>query len=244
MGVSSRPLAELCFAVVDVETTGLSPRIENVIELGISVQRGGQEIKSFQSLVGPAVPVPGFITRLTGLRERDLKAAPLFGDIVNAVAHCFVGVDFIVAHNVPFDRAFIEVAFTECRRELPPLLPWVDPIPLARRHLGFAKLGRVAAHYGIPHEHAHRALDDARVTAAILYRLASDLGLDSLQALQTGRPTPPPPAAPPPPVTPKPTATPTPTTTTKPTATTTTTKAPDEAVSPAAQRLARLRRFL
>ena len=227
--MTSRPLAELCFAVVDVETTGLSPRIENVIELGISVQRGGRELKSFQSLVGPAVPVPGFITRLTGLRERDLADAPLFADIVNAVAHCFVGVDFIVAHNVPFDRAFIEVAFTECRRELPPLLPWVDPIPLARRHLGFAKLGRVAAHYGIPHEHAHRALDDARVTAAILYRLADDLGLDSVQALQTGRPTPPPPPPPPPP----------------PSASLTTATAPTKpAPTTAEQRLARLKRFL
>ena len=90
--VSLRPLSELCFAVVDLETTGLSPRIEHVIELSISVQQEGRELKSFQSLMGPAVPVPAFITRLTGLRERDLQTAPLFADIVNAVAHCFVGV--------------------------------------------------------------------------------------------------------------------------------------------------------
>ena len=227
--MSVRPLSELCFAVVDVETTGLSPRIEHVIELGISVQQGGRELKSFQSMVGPAVPVPAFITRLTGLREQDLQTAPLFADIVNAVAHCFVGVDFIVAHNVPFDRAFIEVAFTECRRELPPLLPWVDPIPLARRHLGFAKLGRLASHYGIEHDRAHRALDDARVTAAVLYRLAADLQLDSLAALQSGRPTPPPPPPPPPPPSPPPPSPP---------------PSSSSSSSTAEQRLARVKRFL
>ena len=182
-----RPLAELRFAVVDVETTGFSARIENVIELGISVQLGGREVQSFSSLVGPAVPVSPFITRLTGLRQSDLRTAPLFADIVTSVARCFDGVDFVVAHNVAFDRAFLEVAFVECRRDFPPLLPWIDPVPIARKHLGFAKLGRVAAHYGIAHDRAHRALDDARVTATVLYRLAAEVGLTTLADLMSRR---------------------------------------------------------
>ena len=192
--VSSRPLHELRFAVVDVETTGFSPRIENVIEVGVSVQQcepgGGRELRSFSSLVGPAVAVSPFITRLTGLRQSDLATAPLFAEIVTSVARCFEGVDFVVAHNVPFDRAFVEVAFTECRRDLPPLLPWIDPVPLARKHLGFARLTRLAAHYGIAHDRAHRALDDARVTALVLYRLAAELGLTTLAELEAGRPLP------------------------------------------------------
>lgn len=186
--VPDRSLTALRFAVVDVETTGFSARIENVIELGISVQLGGREVQSFSSLVGPAVPVSPFITKLTGIRSSDLATAPLFAGIVTSVARCFDGVDFVVAHNVAFDRSFLEVAFTECRRDFPPLLPWIDPVPIARKHLGFAKLGRVAAHYGIAHDRAHRALDDARVTAAVLYRLAADLGLDSLDDLIAGRP--------------------------------------------------------
>ncbi len=185
--VPDRPLAELRFAVVDVETTGFSARIENVIELGISVQLGGREVQSFSSLVGPAVPVSPFITRLTGLRQSDLRTAPLFADIVTSVARCFDGVDFVVAHNVAFDRAFLEVAFVECRRDFPPLLPWIDPVPIARKHLGFAKLGRVAAHYGIAHDRAHRALDDARVTATVLYRLAAEVGLTTLADLMSRR---------------------------------------------------------
>lgn len=184
------PLTDLCFAVIDVETTGLSPQIENVIEVGICVHRHGREQRSFSSLVGPAVPVPWFITKLTGLRERDLATAPLFADIVLPIARCFEGVDFVVAHNVGFDRAFVDVAFTECRRDLPPLV-WIDPVPLARQHLGFAKLTKVAAHYGVDAGRSHRALDDARTTATILYRLAREMNLRTVAELQRGAPIPP-----------------------------------------------------
>ncbi len=173
------------FAVIDVETSGFSARIETVIEVGISVHEEGREVRSFRSLIGPAQPVPWFITKLTGIRERDLVAAPLFADVVGAISLCIDGVDFFVAHNVAFDRAFLEVAFTEARRDLPPR-PWVDPVPLARRHLGFAKLTKLSAHYGIAHDGAHHALDDARVTAAVLYRLASELGLHTLAELSSG----------------------------------------------------------
>jgi len=206
------------FVVVDVETSGLSPRVETVIEIGLSVHEGGREVRSYQSLIGPGQRVPHFITQLTGIRQRDLERAPLFCDVEAAVSLCFAGVDFFVAHNVAFDRSFLEVAFTECRRELPQR-PWVDPVPLARRHLGFAKLTKLSAHYGLSHEGAHHALDDARVTAEVLYRLADALHLSTLAELLSGVP-----AAP----TTAPTTTPTPSPpttspTTSPTTTATTT---------------------
>lgn len=189
------PFREARFVVIDVETSGFSPRIESVIEIGVSVHQGGHEVRSFSSLIGPWQPVPPVITRLTGIRSDDLKKAPLFSEVVNAIAACFAGADFFVAHNVEFDRSFLEVSFAECRRDLPPL-PWVDPVPLARQQLGFGKLQKVAAHYGVEHKDAHAALDDARVTAEVLYRLAADLRLTTLAELRAGTPAPAAPVAP------------------------------------------------
>ncbi len=177
------------FVVVDVETSGFSPRVESVIEIGVSVHQGGHEVRSFSSLIGPWQPVPPIITKITGIRSDDLRKAPLFSEVVNSVAACFGGADFFVAHNVDFDRSFLEVGFAECRRDLPPL-PWVDPVPLARKLLGFGKLEKVAAHYAVEHKDAHAALDDARVTAEVLYRLADDLRLTTLVELLSGTPAP------------------------------------------------------
>ncbi len=178
---------DLTFVVVDTETTGFSPRFSSLIEVGLSVHKNGREIDRFSSLIGPPQEVPWRIERITGIRARDLQYAPLFADVADNVDDRIAAADFVVAHNVPFDRAFVDAAFAGCGRALAPRR-WIDSAVLARRALGFGKLSRVAAHYGVPHERAHQALDDARVTAQVLYRVAAALRLTTFDELCTMEP--------------------------------------------------------
>jgi DNA polymerase-3 subunit epsilon len=177
-------LEDAHFVVLDLETTGLSPRTARICEIGAQRVRALALEDAFETLVDPGVPIPPPVSALTGIRTGALRGAPRAELAVRRFLD-FAGDAALVAHNARFDLAFLdhEVERLTGRRVAAPV---VDTVWLARRLLG-DRLRRVSlaslAHFlGVPTEPCHRALPDARATAEILVQL---LGLAQERGART-----------------------------------------------------------
>lgn len=182
------PLGDLPYVVVDVETTGLKPTRQRVIEVAAVRVRGGREEAVFSSLLQPDRRLPDYVAGLTKISQAMLEEAPRFAALVDALL-AFLGDDLLVGHNVGFDLAFLDAELRRVHR--PALLnPRLDVLPLAVHLLPDLRrpaLDRIAASLGLDTPQRHRAEADARLTAAVLARLlplARERGLHSLRDLQ------------------------------------------------------------
>src|SRR5690554_6064265 len=90
------------FTVLDVETTGLSPRSNRVTEVALIQLWGTRDIARWSSLVNPGCAIPSYISRLTGISDGLVADAPPFAELADAIAE-IVGDSVLVAHNAPFD---------------------------------------------------------------------------------------------------------------------------------------------
>jgi DNA polymerase-3 subunit epsilon len=184
----STPLFDVTFCVLDLETTGGSPRDCAITEIGAVKYRGGELLGSFQTLVDPGLPIPPSITILTGITEAMVVQAP---DIAAALPSFleFIGDAVIVGHNIRFDMSFLNAA--AARLGYAGLgNDTVDTAGLARRlvrdEVRNLRLHTLAAHFRSPVTPIHRALDDARATAHVLHGLlerAGSLGVTNLDDL-------------------------------------------------------------
>jgi len=166
-------LRSLEYAVVDVETTGGSPRCGHRITefAAVRVRGTGEVIEEFSTLVNPLRPIPRFITALTGIAPGMLADAPRFEDVAERVRRVLAGAVF-VAHNAAFDHRFVQLELAGCGRSLPGRT--LCTVRLARRtvpEVTHRSLDALSYFFGLENEARHRALGDARVTAAILSRL-------------------------------------------------------------------------
>lgn len=187
------PLAECTFCVVDLETTGGSPRDCHITEIGAVRLRAGERLSTFQTLVNPGVAVPPTISVLTGITDTMVMKAPRIEEVLPTFLE-FLGDSVIVGHNVRFDLGFLDQALG--RDDRPALVNrFVDTMGLARRLLRDevpnCRLDTLADHLRLPHRPSHRALDDAMATADLLHMILERagsmgvLGLDDLLALPT-----------------------------------------------------------
>jgi DNA polymerase-3 subunit epsilon len=181
-------LEDAHFVVVDLETTGLSPRSSRICEIGAQRIRALELEDTFETLVDPRAPLPPAVTSLTGIQPAALRGAPRAELAVRRLL-AFAGDGAIVAHNARFDLAFLdqEVERLTGRRIAAPV---VDTVWLARRLLGERTrrvgLASLAHFFGVSTEPCHRALPDARATAEILLvlvGLAQELGARTLADL-------------------------------------------------------------
>jgi DNA polymerase-3 subunit epsilon len=191
----STPLFDVVFCVLDLETTGGSPHDCAITEIGAVKYQGGRLLGTFQTLVDPGLPIPPFITILTGITEAMIVEAP---DIATALPTFleFIGNSVIVGHNVRFDLSFLNAAATA--HGYPRLgNDTVDTAALARRlvrdEVRNLRLHSLAAHFRSPVTPNHRALEDARATAHVLHGLLERVGslgvtnLDDLLQLPRAR---------------------------------------------------------
>ena len=165
------PLAEIEFAVVDLETTGWSPEVAAITEIGAVRVRGGVRLGEFASLVNAGVPVPPGIEDLTGITDRLLACAPRLGAVLPGLLEFAQGC-VLVAHNAPFDLGFLLAGCDGCGLTWPGFTV-LDTVMLARRvmdpdQIPDCKLGTLAAFFGAGTSPSHRALADARATADVL----------------------------------------------------------------------------
>ncbi|TCB97879.1 DEDD exonuclease domain-containing protein [Micromonospora zingiberis] len=173
------PLYATTFVVVDLETTGGAPDGGGITEIGAVKVRGGEELGVLATLVNPGVPIPPFITVLTGITQAMLLPAPPIEQVLPSFLE-FVSDAVLVAHNAPYDVGFLKAACAKHGYRWPnPRV--LDTAALARRVLlrdevPNRKLGTLAAYFRATTTPTHRALDDARATVDVLHGLVGRLG--------------------------------------------------------------------
>jgi DNA polymerase III epsilon subunit family exonuclease len=178
VGLADPPGAELLleqatFVVLDLETTGLTPRNARICEIGAVRVRELELEEEFELLVDPGVPIGPAISALTGLRDTQLRGQASPRVAVRRFLE-FAGDAVLVAHNARFDLAFLD---RETERLTGARLagPVVDTVGLARRLLEGrtrrAGLASLSHFFGTAAQPCHRALPDAQATAEILLQL-------------------------------------------------------------------------
>lgn len=171
------PLADVSFAIVDVETTGGSPASAVLTEVAVATVVGGVCVCSFDQLVDPGVPIPPFITELTGISDTTVAGAPDIATVAPAVWEQLAG-QVLVGHNLPFDVSFLDAAF-RCTGHPTIDHPQVDTLPLARRFLGRPvanyRLGTLADALELEHRPSHRAMADVMATVDLFQHLLRQL---------------------------------------------------------------------
>lgn len=167
-------------AVIDFETTGLSPNGGGrATEIAAVLVRDGQIVDSYQSLMKTGAWVPPFIEELTGISNEMLAQAPSAQSVMQDLA-LFTRACPLVAHNAAFDRGFwqAEMALAGCAPD-PAHDVFACTVLLARRLYLDApncRLGTLAQFHGLPDSgRAHRALADAMTTAHLLLRIQQDV---------------------------------------------------------------------
>jgi predicted DnaQ family exonuclease/DinG family helicase len=164
-------VSDRTFVALDLETTGLSPRLDRMIEVGAVRFRGDEVLASFQSLVRPEVGIPRPVQELTGIRDADVVGAPPPQEVLAELIN-FVGDSAVVAHSGMFDLSFLVDGEVERGYEL------FDTLDLARIMLPTApshSLPHLSRQLGLAHPHPHRALSDADA-ARQLFRYLWQLG--------------------------------------------------------------------
>lgn len=164
-------------AVIDFETTGLSPAMgDRATEVAIVLLEAGRVVDRFQSLMNAGVPIPAFITSLTGISNAMVAAAPDAASVMREASR-FVGDAPMVAHNASFDRKFWHDELT--RAGVLPAQPFACTMLVSRRLYPQApshKLGVLVDYHRLPKTgRAHRALADAEMAAALLSQIQHDL---------------------------------------------------------------------
>ncbi|CAM3535844.1 DEDD exonuclease domain-containing protein [Nocardioides dubius] len=183
-----RPLRDVTFTVVDLETTGGSAAGGSMItEIGAVKVRGGEVLGEFQTLVNPHSEIPAFIAVLTGITNAMVAASPPIESALPAFLEFAQGT-VLVAHNAPFDVGFLKHFATEQGREWP-RFEVVDTAKLARRVITRddapnCKLSSLATLFGASTTPNHRALSDARATVDVLHGLMERLGGLGVQTLE------------------------------------------------------------
>jgi len=170
------PLEKASFSIIDVETTGLSPRNNNIIEIGI-VKVSGLKLKdTFHTMINPGRPIPYYISQFTGITDDDVYNAPFFEDAADDILN-FISEDIIGGHNFSFDKSFLKREFLFAGKgEL--YNSDICTLKLARKmypNLKSRSLSNLCSYFKLHNENSHRALSDARVTAQLLIRMIEEL---------------------------------------------------------------------
>jgi len=161
------------YAIIDIETTGGSARIEKITEIAIYLHDGEKITDKFVSLVNPERNIPYFITNLTGITNEMVEDAPHFYEIAKKIIELTEGRTF-VAHNARFDYSFIRQEYKSLgfnfKRNI------LDTVALSRKlipgHKSYS-LGNICTDLNISINGRHRAAGDALATVKLFEILIS-----------------------------------------------------------------------
>ena len=182
------------YTVVDLETTGLAPSYDEIIEFAAVKVENGKIVSEFQSLVKPSEPIGEFIIDLTGITNEMLETAPRITDVLPSFL-AFVGKDIVVAHNANFDINFI---YDACISEDSGTVfdnDFIDTMRVSRRLFTMEwhhRLKDLVKRFGITSEVEHRSMSDALITYKCYeymkqYAAAKSIDFKSLYPLHKGR---------------------------------------------------------
>ena len=164
------------FTVIDIETTGLVPAIDQIIEVSAIRVREYHPTETFSSLINPHRKIGKFIENLTGITNEMLSSAPESDGVLPKFSD-FIGDDILVGHNANFD---INPLYDNLADIRPLRNDFVDTLRIARKDLDLYRyrLCDIAEHFGIEQEASHRALADCETTLACynaLKNIADDI---------------------------------------------------------------------
>ncbi|MCA1647811.1 MAG: GIY-YIG nuclease family protein [Chloroflexi bacterium] len=185
-GMTAASLANTPFVVVDLETTGGSATYDRVMEVAAIRFEGGVIRERIDRLVEPGVPIPPFVTRITGINAALVRGRQSFESLLPDLRRLFEGA-VVVAHNASFDCNFLTNSFK--RAGLPADFERLCTLRLARRlipGLHSYRLDSLCAFLGFTFVQRHRAGPDAEATLSLLQHLietATNRGIDSLTSL-------------------------------------------------------------
>ena len=160
------------YIAFDIETTGLDPMYDEIIEIGAIKIENGKEIETFNTLIKPEYEIDEFITELTGITNEMLKNAPPIDEVLPKFM-TFIKDSIILGHNVNFDINFIYDNLIN--EDMYPITnDFVDTLRLSRRllpELKHHRLSDLANYYKIDNTGSHRSLKDVRITIEIFKKL-------------------------------------------------------------------------
>lgn len=158
------------YIALDLETTGLSPTDNRIIEIGAAKIVHGVVEEKFITFVNPQCPIPRFITEITGITDEDVENAPVFEDICGRLNEFLLGYP-LLGHNIIMDYSMLKESFLRCRVKY--TSNGIDTLKIAKTILPEAEkksLEYLTEYLGIKVNAHHRAYDDA-MAAYELYRI-------------------------------------------------------------------------
>lgn len=171
------------FAIIDVETTGGTARLERITEIAIVLHDGEKVVNTFSTLINPERSIPWGITQLTGITDEMVAHAPKFFEVAKQIVQLTEDAVF-VAHNVSFDYSFVReefarLGYTFSRKQL-------CTVRLSRKvfpGLPSYSLSNLKRHFGIFAEKSHRALDDTLATTRIFELILAEQSGKTIKSL-------------------------------------------------------------
>jgi len=161
------------YLCVDLETTGLNPKTDKIIEIGAVKVKNGEIRDTFASFVRPGKTLPQKVTALTGITETYLENAPLIGELLPQFLE-FAEQLPLLGHRVLFDYSFLKRAAVNAGRTFE--RSGIDTLRLSRKYLSdlpSKRLSDLCVYYGIEMQ-AHRALEDAAATHRLYRKLCEN----------------------------------------------------------------------
>lgn len=160
------------YVSLDLETTGLNPKIDKIIEIGAVKVIEGKVVDTYSTFVNPGRTLTDDVKKLTGITDIDLENAPAIAEVLESLV-IFLEDMTLVGHRIIFDYSFVKKAATN--QGLNFEKKGIDTLKIARKYLAkleSKKLDYLCGYYHIPLR-AHRALEDAKATSILYEKLAN-----------------------------------------------------------------------
>jgi len=167
------------FIAFDIETTGTVAGVDRIVELGAVRFRNGNPEAAFVTLVDPKIPIPIEATRVNKITNDMVRGKPSINELLDSLTQ-FCEELPLVAHNAPFDSAFLAADYRANQVPAPKGLV-LDTLPMARKLLpGLPnyRLGTLVTHFNIANSDFHRAQEDATYCGAIFLNLLKKINQD------------------------------------------------------------------
>lgn len=161
------------FVCFDIETTGLDPSEDKIIEIGALKVKDKKIVGVFKEFINPGMALPPKIIEITKITDKMLENTRTEEDVILDFIK-FVGDDIIIGHNISFDFSFVKCAAMEYGHSFNKFA--IDTLDLCKRlhtELPSKSLENMCKYYGIRNDNAHRAYDDAKATAMLYVHLCN-----------------------------------------------------------------------
>ncbi len=180
------PLHDFIFTSLDIETTGLNPVEDKIIEVaGIKFDVRGVEKGEFSTLVNPETSIPYGVTRIHGITEKMVKGKPKIREVLHLLKNFLSQTSALLFHNASFDLSFLGKAFYD--EHIPiPSLPVIDTLLLSQKYLSGKEghsLQVVFRRISDKNIEFHHALDDSFAVKEIFLHLIKKMSVSSLSEI-------------------------------------------------------------